>query len=362
MVIEPEPKKRPPDGGLFFGPDKTSFHNHSRRSEYSLVSTRPRDQRKQQAHVSIEMKASSIIKALPIILTGICFSAHSDDSTHNNIERGKYIATISGCIHCHTDTESQGKPLAGGKELKSRFGTFYAPNITPDPKTGIGNWSDDEFIRALQYGISPKGEHYYPAFPYTSFTRMTREDILSVKRYLDSMPAIENTHPEHIVSWPISDRSMLEFWKRVNFTPLIQRRGKHISPEWNRGAYLSEVLIHCGECHTPRFSSGGSMHHRHLAGAYLGAQSERVPNITSHVRDGIGSWSKNQIAAFLATGITPQMRQTTGSMKEVIDEYTSKLDAYDIQAIAEYLTTVPPIPDLSGSRSRQERWWLEPSD
>ncbi|OOZ37770.1 cytochrome c [Solemya velesiana gill symbiont] len=284
------------------------------------------------------------------------------DQKADQVQNGAYIAKIAGCVTCHTDSENNGQPLSGDRELKSRFGTFYSPNITPDPETGIGNWSNEDFLRALQHGISPKNEHYYPAFPYTSFTRMNREDMLSIKAYLDSLPPVKKGQRQHILSWPARNRDLLGFWKRNSFQPGTMRENPMMSPEWNRGAYLVEAVLHCGECHTPRYSAGDPMRHRHLAGTYHGAKNEHVPNISSHRRDGIGSWTKSQVIAFLASGMTPKMQPITGSMAEVVRDSTSKLTAEDMVAIAEYLATVPAIPSFERLQHPRGLWWQEPSN
>ncbi|MET0103721.1 MAG: cytochrome c [Sedimenticola sp.] len=306
------------------------------------------------------MNALRHCRTLLIILISTWGTTCLADEAASSAEEGRYLATIAGCIGCHTDSENGGQPFAGGKELKSQFGTFYSPNITPDKETGIGNWSDEEFIRALKLGISPEGEHYYPAFPYTSFTGMTPKDILSIKRFLETLKPVKNSPREHITSWPISDRSMLGLWKRMNFPAQPPARETHYPRD--RGAYLVESVLHCGECHTPRYSSGGILHHRHLSGSHLSAQNERVPNITSHKRDGIGGWTPHQIMGFLATGTTPDLRQTKGSMAEVIREITSKLDANDLRAIADYLSRTPPIPSLDSPLPSHRRWWLDPEN
>lgn len=277
------------------------------------------------------------------------------------IKQGKYLLNIAGCITCHTDTENNGVPLAGGKELKSSFGTFFTPNITSDNETGIGRWNEMDFIRALQHGLSPNGEHYYPAFPYASYTFMSRKDVLSIFAYLKSLPPVKQRNREHKLGWPASDRSMLGFWKNLNFRQGAFRHNNRMSPAWNRGRYLVDALAHCGECHTPRFSSGGAMHSRYLAGGTVEAEDKNAPNITRDRNDGIGGWSKAQLIAFLASGITPEMRTVNETMQEVINGITSKLDNHDLQAMAEYLMTVPPIPSVNKYGDSNPYWWLEPT-
>ncbi|MGD2112045.1 MAG: cytochrome c, partial [Gammaproteobacteria bacterium] len=176
------------------------------------------------------------------------------------VERGRYLFGIAGCTSCHTHDQ----PLAGGRPLATPFGTFYPPNITPDPRQGIGTWSERDFRRALGQGISPGGEDYYPAFPYTSYTLITPEDQQAMYAYLMSLPAIPRANRPHDLPWYLFSRRLVRDWKVGRFTPGPWVDDPARSAEWNRGAYLANALGHCGECHTPRDLLGGLQQDRHL--------------------------------------------------------------------------------------------------
>lgn len=290
-----------------------------------------------------------------LLISSTPFAASlSANSPESLVEHGEYMVHIAGCANCHT--ENNDEPFAGGKELKTGFGTFYSPNITPDLESGIGNWSEADFIRALQQGLSPKGEHYYPAFPYTSYSKMSMDDMLAIKAYLNSLTPIKKHNKPHIIAWPGSDRGMLGFWKSLNFEPGSYRTHPGKSSLWNRGAYLVDAVTHCGECHTPRYSSGGAMKNRYLSGAPKGSNAFPTPNITRHNKDGIGHWSKPQVMAFLVSGMTPDARKVRGDMHKVIEESTSKLNNHDLNAMAEYLITIPPIPTFRDYRDLNNLW------
>ncbi len=174
--------------------------------------------------------------------------ARTQDSA---IERGEYLIHAGGCVDCHTEDTDEASPLAGGRAVESPFGTFYSPNVTPDPKTGIGNWTDDNFLNAFWEGINPEGDHYYPAFPYTSYTGVSREDLLAMKAYLFSLEPVEKNTPEHDLAWYISTRLAAGAWKLKNFDYARFSSDPEQTDQWKRGAYLVRHLGHCGECHTP---------------------------------------------------------------------------------------------------------------
>ena len=256
-------------------------------------------------------------------------------------KRGEYVARLSGCHSCHTNSGSKGPPLAGGLELKSRFGTFRVPNITPDRETGIGRWTDDDFVRAMTEGVAPNGVHYYPAFPYTSYTRMTRGDLLDLKAYLDTVKPVRNEVPQHELRFPYRFRFALGAWKWLFFRPGTFKPEPDKSAARNRGAYLVTGPGHCGECHTARNVFGGAKHDYALAGAKQGPDGNRVPNITPHPEKGIGLWSAKDMVEFLKTGNLPFGETTKYPMEEVIANNTSHWTDEDLKSTAEYLLSQP---------------------
>ncbi len=259
------------------------------------------------------------------------------------VARGEYLIYAGGCIECHTVDAKDAVPLAGGRKLETPFGTFYSPNITPDVETGIGSWSDDEFVRAFHEGVNPDGEHYYPSFPYTSYTGVSRDDLLAMKAYLFSLDPVRNEMPEHDLAWYISTRLAAGAWKLRHFDSGRFEPDPDQSAEWNRGAYLVLHLGHCGECHSPRGTTGGVDRDREMAGSAI--NDESIPNITPHREDGIGKWSRSDIEYFLDIGMLPDGDFTGSSMSGVIDTNTSKLTREDRLAIATYLRALPALPD-----------------
>lgn len=256
-------------------------------------------------------------------------------------ERGAYIYNAGGCHACHTDVKANGPALAGGAALETPFGTFYAPNISPDPTHGIGRWSDADFLRAMREGIGPGGRHLYPVFPYTAYTKASDHDLLDLKAYLFAQPPVAQPSRPHDLGFPFSIRLTLVVWKWLNFTPGRFQPDPAKDAAVNRGTYLVEALSHCGECHTPRNSLGATDRARWLAGAKVG--SETAPNITPHA-NGLAEWSLGEIAFLLETGVNPEGGAMTGTMSEVVRFGTAKLTADDRRAIAAYLKSLPPLP------------------
>ncbi len=259
------------------------------------------------------------------------------------IERGAYLAAAGGCVSCHTDAKAKGPAFAGGGPLETPFGTFYAPNITPHPEHGIGGWSDADFVRALSEGISPGGRHYFPIFPYTSYTFMTPQDASAIKAYLFSLAPVARPNRAHDIRFPFGWRFAQTFWKLLFFEPGPLRAEPNRSGDWNRGAYLVRALVHCAECHTPRNPLGGMDRDRWLAGAPDGTQGDATANITPDEETGIGRWSAEEIADFLMIGMDPDGDFAGSSMAEVIDRSTGKLSDADRAAIVTYLRSVPAI-------------------
>ena len=261
------------------------------------------------------------------------------------MSRGEYLVHAGGCITCHTDDSDDAKPLAGGRALVSPFGIFYSPNITPHDETGIGRWSDDDFVQAIHEGLNPDGAAYFPAFPYTAYTGITRSDALDIKAYLFSLEPVAQKNLDHDLPFYMSSRLAAKVWRARYFDAQRFVNDPAQSQEWNRGAYLVRHLGHCGECHTPRKSLGALVADRELAGNPDGADGERIPNITPHKDDGIGAWSRSDIEYFLDSGMLPDGDFSGSSMGAVINDNTSKLTREDRLAIASYLQSLPALPD-----------------
>jgi mono/diheme cytochrome c family protein len=259
---------------------------------------------------------------------------------------------LGGCVSCHTDEQNGGKLLAGGRALRSPFGTFYTSNITPDPATGIGGWSTGAFARALTEGIGPGGHPYFPAFPYPSYTRMTEQDLVDLKAYLDTVPPIANAVPGHELDFPFGFRPLLKGWQLLFFEAGTFQPDPERAASWNRGAYIVTGPGHCGECHTPRNALGAPEQDRFLAGNRDGPDGKPVPNITPHA-DGIGSWSKSDLVFAFQTSILPDGDVFGGAMAEVVKNGLSHLTKEDLEAIAEYLLTVAPLPDAPAPAGAQ---------
>ncbi|MGH1479774.1 MAG: c-type cytochrome [Geminicoccales bacterium] len=293
------------------------------------------------------MKKLILLLAL-IMVAGLAWmflpwrGAAPDIDMVGDAEQGKYVLHMGGCIACHTDEKNGGAFLAGGRALKTDFGTFYSSNITPDPEAGLGGWSVGDFVRAMKEGLSPSGQHYYPAFPYPSYTKMTVQDLVDLKAYLDSVEPVADEVRDHELGFPFSIRPILAGWKMLFFDETPFEPDPDQSASWNRGAYLVQGPAHCGECHSPRNILGGPDHARFLGGNPVGAEGKAVPNITPH-EDGIGNWSAADIAFALESGLTPDYDSFGSGMGEVVDDSTSQLTKEDRDAMAEYLLSLPAI-------------------
>lgn len=256
------------------------------------------------------------------------------------VARGAYLADAAGCANCHTDSAHGGQAYAGGLALATPFGTFYTPNITPDPQTGIGRWTDAQFLRALRDGVRPDGANYFPVFPYTSFTGIVDEDVRAIKAFLFSQPAVGQANRPHDVSFPFSWRFLQTGWKLLFFDGGPFHPAPDRSAAYNRGAYLVNALAHCGECHTPRNWVGATEADRFLAGNPDGPDGKKVPNITPDAKTGIGNWTEDDIVGVLTDGHTPDFDKVGGPMREVVKD-TARLTEEDRRAIAVYLKSVP---------------------
>jgi len=261
--------------------------------------------------------------------------------------RGERIFWAGGCSSCHARPGAQGDALlelAGGVELKTDFGTFVAPNISQDPQDGIGNWSALDLANAMLRGVSPQGQHLYPAFPYTSYARMAPADIVDLHAYLKTLPAVAGRAPDHQLSFPFTIRRGLGLWKLLYLSPdPVIAFPEGTDAKVLAGRYLVEGPGHCGECHTPRDFAGGVDKTRWLAGAVAAEGQGKVPNITGG-EGGIGAWSESDVTYFLETGFTPDFDSVGGTMTEV-QRNMARLKPEDREAIAAYLKAIPPHPN-----------------
>ncbi|MGJ8546681.1 MAG: c-type cytochrome [Sulfitobacter sp.] len=248
-------------------------------------------------------------------------------------QAGALVFAAGGCRSCHSAPGTQS--LAGGTAFPSDFGTFYAPNISPDPDHGIGGWTQAEFARALTLGVSPAGQHYYPAFPYTSYSRMTPQDVADLFAHLQTLPASDSPSKPHDVGFPFNIRRGLGLWKWAfaHDDDILQGA---FDAQITRGRYLVEALAHCGECHTPRSPLGALTYSQWLSGAPNPSGKGRIPGITPAALD----WSQADLAEYFTSGFTPDFDSAGGEMAEVI-ENLSQLPDSDRAAIAAYLKALP---------------------
>jgi mono/diheme cytochrome c family protein len=276
-----------------------------------------------------------------ILASAIAVVANAGAADVASIARGQYLFEGADCNGCHGDPKHGAYPV-GGLGLDTPFGTFRAPNITPDKEHGIGGWSREEFRQALRDGVGRHGEYLFPVFPYTSFTNMTERDMDDLYAYIMSLPAIPVPNKPHEAMPPFSWRALLALWRKMFFSPGPMPVDPARSEEWNRGNYLVHAVVHCEECHTPRNLLGATRHDRAFSGSIAGPDKQNAPNITSDVKTGIGSWSVEDIQVLLKTGMTPESDLVGSGMKAVV-RGTSKLSDADRHAIAVYLKSVAPI-------------------
>ncbi|MBI1172674.1 c-type cytochrome [bacterium] len=253
---------------------------------------------------------------------------------------GEVIFWASGCASCHMAAGAKGADqlvLSGGQAFPTAFGTFIAPNISPDPKAGIGAWSLADFVHAVQDGVRPDGTHEYPAMPYVAYAKMAPQDLVDLRAYLATLPAAATPSAPHRVSFPFSIRRALGLWKLMFGGTGYVLRGD-LAPEVLRGRYIAEAMAHCGECHTPRNPLGGLQTAKWLGGAAIDDGKSKVPNITPGKLD----WSADEIYAYLTTGFTPAFDAVGGAMAHVV-ENMGHLPESDVRAVVAYLKAVPPV-------------------
>jgi len=278
------------------------------------------------------------------VLALLLGAAAATAQAQGDAKRGQYLAKAGGCLACHTEEKKDAAPFAGGRALKTPFGTFYGPNITPNPEAGIGRWSEADFIRAMRLGVRPDGAHYFPAFPYPSFTRITDGDLRDLFAFLRSLPPNSRANQAHDLRFPFGLRFLVAPWKWLFFTAGPLATDARRSAAVNRGAYLVEALGHCGECHTGRNFLGAPNRDRFLAGSKTGPDGKGVPNLTPTK---LKKWDDGELKDFLQTGMTPDGDVAAETMGEVVRNTTGQLTPDDLAALIAYLRSLPPLPDES---------------
>jgi len=276
------------------------------------------------------LAATALLALAPI-------TARADDL----IAKGQYLAKAADCVACHT--APGGQPFAGGRKFELPMGVLYSPNITPDPKTGIGGYGDDDWVRVLHDGVARGGTHLYPAMPYASYAKMSREDALAIKAYLMSLAPVVATAPANEMKFPYSQRWLMVGWNLVNKPGKVLEPDPSKPADWNRGAYLVEALGHCEECHTPRNFMQGLKGSKAFAGADL--QGWHAYNLTSDKTAGLGDWSEAQLAQYLSSGHADGHGPASGPMAEAIGNSLRFLTPDDIHAMVVYLKSLPAQPD-----------------
>ena len=275
------------------------------------------------------------VLTIPQTVSASALSPHTP-----NLANGKTLFNIGGCTSCHaTPGQKDRTKLGGGLALKSPFGTFYPPNISSDPDDGVGAWTEAQFITAMTKGTSPAGEHLYPAFPYTSYQRISYRDLRDLFAYIKTLPAVQGRAPEHELGFPFNIRRMIGLWK------LLFLDGQPFQPDpsqpddWNRGAYLVNGAGHCAECHSPRNFLGGIIKSERFAGGPNPNGKGWVPNIT---QKGLAKWTVKDIAYLLETGFTLDGDSVGSTMTEVVRN-TALISDDDRAAIATYIKSLPPV-------------------
>jgi mono/diheme cytochrome c family protein len=273
-----------------------------------------------------------------VLLLGIV--AH-DAGAQGDPSRGLYIAKAAGCVGCHTEAKEGAVPFAGGRALKTPFGTFYGPNITPDPDAGIGRWSEADFFKAMRRGERRDGSNYFPAFPYPSFTHITDADLRDLWAYLRSLAPSNRKSQPHDLGFPYGWRVLVAPWKWLFFTPGPLPADPKLTPVAARGRYVAQALAHCGECHTTRNFLGGPKKDRFLAGG-KGPDGKNVPNLTP---TRLKKWSDSELRDFLTTGIYSDGDVPAEAMAEVVRNTTSQLTPQDLDALVAYLRSIPALSE-----------------
>ncbi|MCP8937127.1 cytochrome c [Alsobacter sp. SYSU M60028] len=270
------------------------------------------------------------------------------------LAKGEYLARAGDCIACHTAPE--GRTFAGGRPMPTPFGTLFTSNITPDPETGIGRWTADQFYQMMHTGRSPDGGLLYPAMPFGSYTKVTRADSDAIYAFLMSVPAIRQPNRPHDLKFPYNNRQLILGWRTLFFREGEFKPDPSQSAEWNRGAYLVEGLGHCGMCHTPINALGGNTESQAFQGGLIPMQNWYAPSLTSNREAGVGDWTIEEISDLLRTGVSKR-GAVYGPMAEVTYNSLQYLTAEDTRAMAVYLkslgqeTPPPAVSSVPGSES-----------
>jgi mono/diheme cytochrome c family protein len=287
--------------------------------------------------VVISLVGLSVFWALTIPAT---IPASSLAPRSPNLDNGKTVFLAGGCTSCHaTPGQDDKSRLGGGLALKSPFGTFYVPNISPDPNSGIGRWSEADFVTAMMKGTSPDGRHLYPAFPYTSYQHLRLDDARDLFAYLKTLPPAQEKSKPHDLPFPFNVRRTLGIWKFLFVDGQPSKPDPAKDAAWNRGAYLVNALAHCAECHSPRNPLGGIVEAQRFAGGPNPEGEGWVPNITAK---GLSDWTREQLVRLLETGELPDGDTIGGNMAKVVAN-TGQLSAEDRAAIATYIKSLPPV-------------------
>ena len=278
----------------------------------------------------------TLLGALAVALLASAPQAMAQDKPADPalLARGEYLARAGDCIACHTARE--GKTFAGGLPMKTPFGTIYTSNITPDPQTGIGMWTSDQFYQLMHNGRFPDGGLVYPAMPFASYTKVTREDSDAIYAYLRSIASVKQLNRPHDLTFPFNNRSLILGWRTLFFKEGEFKPDPAKSPEWNRGAYLVEGLGHCSMCHTAINALGGSSQSQAFEGGLIPMQNWYAPSLTANKEAGLGDWTLEEITDYLRKGVSTR-GAVYGPMAEVVYNSTQYLNDDDIRAMAVYL-------------------------
>jgi mono/diheme cytochrome c family protein len=301
--------------------------------------------------------AMRAILGMVLLCTAFSLGQAQADPSEETIARGKALTIAGDCASCHTADPA--KPFAGGKRIDTPVGAIYSPNLTPDRETGLGAWSDDDFTRALRYGVAPDGSRYYPAFPYSYFTKLTRQDLLAIRAYLATLPPFRNTKPPPQLYWPLNYRVVMRLWDFLFFRPGIFEPNQQKSAEWNRGGYLVRGVAHCGACHTPKNMFEADKRGRAFGGGSVDGWF--APRLDNAARSGLKSWSVDDIVEYLASGRNGKSH-ADGPMAEAVVSSTSRMSDADVRAIAAYLkdqpsgaaepaASAPPLAEMSAGKA-----------
>jgi mono/diheme cytochrome c family protein len=290
-----------------------------------------------RSHIAFPVAASVIGALASLLILSQAGAGQADPHDFALVEKGRYLTTAADCMGCHTVPNSE-HSFAGGRPIETPFGNITAANITPDRETGIGAWSDKEFDDAVRKGMRPDGSRLYPAMPYTAYAKMSADDVLAIRAYLNTVKPVHNPVESNTLPFPLNIRAAMHVWNALYFSEGAFKPDPQKSPEWNRGAYLVQGPGHCGACHTPKSFLGGDKANDELQGSKL--QGWFAPNITNDKTRGLGRWSTDDIVAYLKTGHN-RISAATGPMAEEVSLSSSKMHDGDLKAIAVYLKSLP---------------------